>query len=140
MRNALGLLVHADQVKFNFVESSVAEEADLMPALYIADLLEKGPATASTPMETTESVALEDVTVPQAPSPGVDERTLKRVLAELALVHIGPIADIVVEQAITENNTFELIINAIAENIPTESDARTFRNEARQRIKAEMNR
>ncbi len=139
MQNALGQLIHAEDLKFNFIESSVAEEPDLLPALYVVDLLEKGPTEQQTAIDTTETAAVEDITVPQANRPGVDSKTMQRVLSEISLVHIGPIADLVVEQAISENNTFELIINAIAENIPSETDARAFRNEARQRIKDEMN-
>ena len=69
-----------------------------MPALYFVDLLEKGLA-GGTPDNEGESPESEDITIPQATSPGVDRRTLQRVLSELSLVHIGPMADMVVEQA-----------------------------------------
>ena len=140
LQSALALMVQADDIKFNFVESTVAEEKESLPALYVVELLEEGPEADTTAIDTTETPSVEDVTIPQAnPKPVVDRRTLKRVLTELALVHIGPMAEMVVEDAINENSTFEQIINAIAENIPLESDARTFRIDARERIKAEMN-
>lgn len=135
LQHAIGLLVHADQMKFNFVESSVTEEPTQMPALYIVELLENGPSAEITGFQTQEMPAVDDVTEPQRGNTGVDRQTLQRILTEMALVHIGPIAEMLVEQAIADNSTFELIIQEIADNIPSADDARTFRNDARKRIK-----
>ena len=136
LQHAIGLLVEAEDLKFNFVESTVNEEPDQMPAMYIVELLEKGPTEDS--IAAIETQEMQEVSEPNlAASASIDRATLKRVLTELALVHVGPIAELLVEQALSNSDTPELIIREISDNIPSENDARTFRTEARKRIKRE---
>lgn len=136
LQHAIGLLVEAEDLKFNFVESTVKEEPDQMPAMYIVELLEKGPSAET--IAAIETQEMQEVSEPQqAADASVDRNTLKRVLTELALVHVGPIAELLVEQALANSNTPELIIREISDNIPSENDARNFRTEARKRIKKE---
>lgn len=64
-----------------------------------------------------------------------DEDRVRKVLTELIVAHIGPMAAIVVDQAIANANTVERVVNAVAREIPNGIEAESFREKALEKLR-----
>ncbi len=136
INGALDLLSQSTSLRFNFVAARGESRGELMPAGEFASLIEAGStetsgaaavaATASPPpAEMTTDSSLSDS----------EKQLARETLTELSAEYIGPMAGMLVEQAIETGTSFESIINEIARTIPIDNDADEFRKRALVRIK-----
>lgn len=131
---AVHALAQSQNIRFNFVAVRGENRQELMPAAELADLIESGSAAASG--QTTGSVVPTQATVKTGASlSDSDKRRVRDSLVELAVKHIGPMADLIIEQAIERSCSVEQIVDEIAMQIPDDTSADTFRKQALERIK-----
>lgn len=106
-------------VKFNFVPISMASGPELMPVETFIQL-----------MEANNSYDMEPDPFPTLPGAAALENRateqLKELLVEIALDYVGPIADMLVDEAFENSSDPVLVIEYIAEMIPDPRMAAKF--------------
>ena len=145
----------SNTLKFGVTGTVSDGEPDLMPVSDFLDLLDGRITEVPTPRSddtipaypATEAPVTVDIDLPPvqapvaapAPSPVQGNQEIARILHDLAVEHIGPITDMVVEQAMHGSTRIEQIVTEVANNIPDRDIAANFRREASARIRALIN-
>lgn len=128
VREAAQVLAQAKGFRFNFAAGRGESRQELIPAEDFIRLIEGGATGASgVPATPTVAAPAPDKSNPRQPYGGVSQDQLRQVLTELAVEHIGPMAAIVVDQAMEERRNLEAIIDDVAAQIPGGGGASAFR-------------
>ena len=114
---AIQILADADLVKFSFATAPEDDHGEFMPAQSFIDLIAPG-GVDQTEVDNTASGG--DVT--------------RAIMLELAIEYVGMVAEMIVDEAFEESDDIAGAINFIAEAIPSSSQARAFRDAAKQRF------
>ena len=130
VEDALETLRQSDQYKFSFARMRVDEGAELIPVPEFVERLGVGEDEA---VGATESSALLEAGSAQADDLGgagqlvaSDHEFLRTMLTQLAAGEIGPMASMIVDQAIGNGGSIEEIIAAVAGQMPDNDAAARF--------------
>ncbi len=122
------VLNESQQVRFKFAHFSMEAEPELMPIESLLQLIETGNneivATKSSP-----NIPDNDVTIDVGQSSSELE-PIKELFTELASEYVGPIVDMLVDEAFENNNDPMQAIEFIADMIPDRDQAASFRSKA----------
>lgn len=127
------VLNESGQVRFKFAHFLLEAEPELMPIESLLQLIETGNnevvATKSSPKIPDNDVTTE---VEQSSS---ELEPIKELLANLASEYVGPIVDMLVDEAFENNNDPMQAIEFIADMIPDRDQATSFRSKAHKATK-----
>ena len=115
-------LAESERFSFRFSPGSVEGGRELAPIEDFIALIEEGPDTPAPAMSASPAEADADP----------DQRRIHDVLAETAARYIGPMADLVVTQAMQHHGSVQSVIHAVAASIPSDPDG--FSEQARRRL------
>lgn len=132
---ALQVLAQSQTVRFSSVEARGNNRPEIMHAAEFADLIASGstgvPTTASTgPIEESALAEAEPIF-----NSADKEETIKTVLYDLSAEHIGPMANLVIEQAIGSSHSLQRIVDSVAAQIPNRDAATNCRKQASEQLK-----
>ena len=125
--DAIQVLNECNLVRFTYAAGAVEDRPELMPADSFLQLLDPGGASApAAPM-----------TAPRAaPAPAATSATgqLRMALIEVAIEYVGPVAEMIVDEALENTGSVSEAVDYIADMIPDSGPANAFRDAARSRI------
>lgn len=127
--DVLSILQGSNDYGFNFSAMTVEDGTELMS---VADLVERLGVDENEALGTSDSSKLLEAGTTQAPAAtnaaaGDSSRTfLNTLLVQLAAEAIGPMASMVVDQAIENGGSIDQVIAGIAEQIPDRDAASRF--------------
>lgn len=130
---AIQLLAQSQSLRFGFVAAKGEIRKELMPAKELADRIEAG--TPVVRQDGGSVLPTKPVADKGTPFGDFKEELVREVLIELAVKHIGPMADLIIEQAIESSENLEELVDAVAMQIPDSAYAGTFRDLALERIR-----
>ncbi len=125
VEDAIRVLHTSADYKFSFSSIRVDRGAELMGVAEFIELLGQGSETSADTTEITDITAA-DGQPAAADIAGYNRDMLQKMLIQMSVEHIGPIASIVVEQAIDDGSSIEEIVNLIADQIPDHEAASQF--------------
>ena len=136
--DVIQVLNESDWVKFKFTRMPMDDLPEFMPMTTFLDLIEvedEDDTTVTAGLESIEAADVTPATAPvPAPAPGTkadasigEGKAIRDILVKVASEHVGPIAEMVVEEAFENNNDTEKMIEFIADSIPDSAHAAEFR-------------
>jgi hypothetical protein len=138
--DAISVLTECALVKFTYAAAQVENRPEIMPTDTFLQLIDPGgdaginPQATSYDAPSTSPAVDTQYTPPVAPTPRPEESAIRQPLAELALDYIGPIADMIVDEALETTENLTSAIDYIAGMLPDEDQANAFREDARSRF------
>ena len=134
--DVIQVLNESDWVKFKFTRMPMDDLPEFMPMTTFLDLIEvedDDDTTVTAALESNEAVDVTPATAP-APAPGTksdqsisETRAIRELLIKIASEYVGPVAEMVVEEAFENNSDTEKVIEFIADSIPDPAHAAEFR-------------
>lgn len=135
--DAIAVLKQSTEYKVSFSPMEVDSGSELLPLTeFLGRLAQDSEDT--TEITFSEMLLGGGDSVVADHSRDFNRNILRPMLVQLASVEIGPIATIVVDQAINDGSSIEEIINVIAKQIPSLDAASTFTAHALERAKESL--
>ncbi|MFT5112311.1 MAG: hypothetical protein ACI8P9_001635 [Parasphingorhabdus sp.] len=137
--DAIQVLNECDQVKFSYVAAPVENRPEVMPAESFLQLIDPGGDAGAGNFQAPSPIPTADFFMPEVGIPSAApvvtagnsvDNSIASALTTLAIDYIGPIADLVVSEALSASPDVLGAINVIPSNILDADQAAEFRNAA----------
>ncbi len=126
--DAIQVLNECNLVRFTYAVGAVEDRPELMPAESFLQLLDPGGIPGAAAPRAPPAAA------PAPAAPRSRTAPQRVALVEVALEFVGPVAEMLVDEALENTASISEAVNYIADLIPDPAPANAFRDAARSRI------
>lgn len=129
--DAIQVLLESTTLKFNYAAAPAEDLPEIIPiGTFLQAIGQSINAWSETPVAPDASPKLAPKPIPAQTPDGIDPDLL-RILSNIAREYIGMVADIVVQDILSQQLTISETIDQIANSIPDAKMSKSFRTQAR---------